>query len=176
MVWLGMGASEGTLRLARPQSENAPVFVTSRTLEDLKSIRLKEVLTTWQVECRGSEQLPAAKGFDILDYRVAVGSIDLVTVQRHPLDFIYRVHSSAGAKYVGCDLTGRSVNDHPDPQYGGFLRSVFTRATSARKPQIVIEDLLLTDNQLMPWEGLVMPMQDDEGQVSRLIFASEFLR
>lgn len=163
------------MRFARPQdSATAPPFVP-RAVEDLKSERLKKALEVWQSKCPAPDQLPPADEFDILDYRAAMGNINLLAVHHDPLDFVFRVHSAKAAEYIGRDMTGRTVDDYPEPQYGAFLRAVYTETTSTRKPQVMIEDMFMTDNRLMRWEAIAMPMEDSAGQVSTLIVAFEIL-
>ena len=169
------GPTGGDVRLARSQGADGPVEITSRSVDELSSPRLKETFAVWREKCGGPDQLPAADGFDILDYRAAIGNLNLIAVERDPLDFILRVHSATGATYVGRDLTGRSIDDYPDPDYRDFVRTVFTRAVQSKQPVILIEELLTADNRRMSWEGIVLPLQDAAGEASRLIVAFEIL-
>jgi hypothetical protein len=153
----------------------APVEVASRRVDELSSPRLRKTFAIWQAKCGGPDRLPDADGFDILDYRPAVGNLNLLDVEKDPLDFIFRVHSATGATYVGRDLTGRSVDDYPNPDYRDFVRAVFTRAVHSKQPVILIEELLTADNRRMSWEGVVLPLQDAAGEASRLIVAFEIL-
>lgn len=169
------GPTGGDLRLARTEKTEGPAEVASRHIDELSSSRLKKTFAIWQEKCESADRLPEADGFDILDYRPAIGTLNLVAVQREPLDFIFRVHSATGATYVGRDLTGRSVDDYPNPDYRDFVRAVFTQATLSREPVVLIEELLTAENRRMYWEGIVMPLQDGAGEVSRLIVAFETL-
>jgi hypothetical protein len=169
------GPTGGDIRLARSESTEGPVEIASRQVDELSSSRLKKTFAIWQGKCGGPDRLPAADGFDILDYRPAVGTLNLVAVQREPLDFIFRVHSATGATYVGRDLTGRSVDDYPNADYRDFVRAVFTQAFLSKQPVILIEELLTAENRRMHWEGIVMPLQDGAGEVSRLVACFEVL-
>ncbi|MEO3427809.1 PAS domain-containing protein [Pelagibius sp. CAU 1746] len=169
------GPTGGDVRLARSEGAAGPVEITSRRIEELSSPRLRETFAIWGAKCGGPERLPAAGGFDILDYRPVIGNLNLLDVERDPLDFVFRVHSANGATYVGRDLTGRSIEDYPNPEYRDFVRAVFTQATLSRQPVILIEELLTADNRRMSWEGLVLPLQDDGGEVTRLIVAFEIM-
>ncbi len=153
-----------------------PVPFTSRSIDELTSPRLKEAFAVWRQQRAAPDQLPAAEAFDILDYGAAMGNINLIEVRPDPLDFVFRVHSVNGATYVGRDLTGRSVDDYPNPEYRDFVRAVFTRAALSRQPVVLIEELLTADNRRMRWEGIVMPLQDGAGAVSRLVTGFEILK
>ncbi|WP_193366750.1 PAS domain-containing protein [Pelagibius marinus] len=161
--------------MARSEGADGPVKIPSRRVDELNSPRLRETFAIWQEKCGGPDRLPDADDFDILDYRPAVGNLNLVAVERDPLDFVFRVHSANGATYVGRDLTGRSIEDYPNPEYRGFVREVFTRATLSKQPVVLIEELLTADSRRMSWEGVVMPLQDGDGEISRLIVAFEIL-
>jgi len=163
------------MRLVRSQAQDEPGAIASRSISEVSSSRLRQVFAVWQEKCEAPDRLPAADGFDILDYRAAIGNTNLIEVRSDPLDFVFRVHSANGAKYVGRDLTGRSVDEYPDPQYRDFVRVFFTRAVQTRRPQIVIEELDTADNRRMRWEGIIMPMQDEAGKVTRLIVSFEIL-
>lgn len=169
------GPVGGKAKLRQFQDEGDPVVFTSRTLEELTSPRLKEAFAVWQQQRAAPDQLPAAEAFDILDYGAAMGNINLLEVRPDPLDFIFRVHSANGAKYVGQDLTGRSIDGYPDPQYRDFIRATYVAAFESRQPQFIIGELITDDNRRLRWEAVVMPMQDGAGAVSRLIATFEIL-
>lgn len=176
-MWQPTGTgSNKKLRFARSQGlYTAPRFVP-RAVEDLNSVRVKEALAAWQGKCPAPDRLPPADEFDILDYGRAMGNINLLAVRYDPLDFIFRVHSTKGAEYIGQDMTGQSVDDYPEPEYGKFIRAVLTEAVTTRRPQVMIEEMFRTENRLMRWEAVTMPLQGDQRQVSRLIVAFEILQ
>ena len=55
------------------------------------------------------------------------------------------------------------------------MRAVYEATVERRAPQIVIEDMFLTDRRVMRWEGMTLPLQDESGKVSLLIVAFEIL-
>jgi len=175
MGWLGKRNSDVILGLARPRDTKAPGSIASPAIDELRSTRLKAVLAIWQDKSPGSDSLPPGEEFDILDYAVAMGNVSLVSVQRDPLDFIFRVHCVNAASYLDEDMTGRSVKDYRDPQFSELVRTVFARATENRRAHVIIEDVLMADNRVARWEAAVMPLQDNEGQVSSLVVAFEIL-
>ena len=169
------GPTGGEVRLVAAPDAQGPPQVVSRSIEQITSPRLREVFEVWRQKCAAADRLPPAEEFDIFDYRAAVGNINLIEVRPEPLDFIFRVHCVTGASYVGRDLTGCSVDDYPDPEYRAYVRSVFTRATAERQPQIIIESLETADHRRMRWEGIVMPLQNRAGAVTRLIVTFEIV-
>ena len=162
------------MKLARPQTDSAAAFVPRRE-EELTSQILRKAMALWKAQCP-TDGLPMADDFDIFDYQQVIGHINLVDVCEPPLEFVFRVHSVAGSDYVGLDLTGRSVCDYPDPQYGALVREVCRRAKRERTAQIVIEDVLVRRRQtnfecLFRWEAAIMPLEGSHGEVARLVFA-----
>jgi hypothetical protein len=162
------------LKLSRARDDQSNVPLVKRSADELTSERVRKVLEIWEAKCTQSG-LPPVEQFDILDYGAAMANINLITVQQDPLDFIFRVHSVKGAGYVGRDMTGRSVDDYPEPQYRRFARAIFTETVASRAPVVVVEDLFMTDNRLMRWECVTLPLQDREGRVASLLAAFELL-
>ncbi len=169
------GLTGGRLKLGRSRDRNVPAVFTPRRLEELSSPRLKEAFAVWQGKRGASDGLPAAADFDILDYRSVVGNINFLEVRSDPLDFIYRVHSATGAKYVGQDLTGRSIDDYRDPHYRDFIRASCLHAVQSKAPHFVVEELFTADDRRMRWEAALLPLQDEAGAVSRLVVPFEIL-
>ena len=173
--------SKGHMKLAYPYQGEKPAPFTPRHPEDVTSPQLRKALALWRARCPAGGELPAAGGFDILDYQQVVRSLNLIEVREPPLDFVFRVHAVTGADYVGQDMTGRSVWDYPDRHYGGYVREVCRRAKLERTPQIAVEEVLVR-HKLMSydrpyrWEALMLPLQDDAGRVSRLIFVFDLIR
>ena len=166
---------ERQLRFAQGGEGKGPFFTESRSLEEVRSKRLRQVYDIWHAKRPRPDTLPLAETFDILDYRAGMGWINLLAVQYDPLDFMFRVHCVSGVSYIGKDLTGQSVDAYPEPQYRGYVRAVYEATVERRAPQIVIEDMFLTDRRVMRWEGMTLPLQDESGKVSLLIVAFEIL-
>lgn len=161
------------MRLVRSQQEEAAAY-TSRPEEELQSTALKGALEVWQGKCTPATGVPAADGFDILDYLQVMRNINLVEVREAPLDFVYRVHSLTWAENVGVDLTGRSLWEYPDPQYRAFVWEACKRAKEDKAAQIVIEDVLvrralMSEERPYLWEAIFLPLDDDQGSVTRLV-------
>mgnify|MGYP000433428325 CR=1 FL=1 len=169
------------MKLAYAPRERGKAVFAQRRQDDLKSRPLKEALTVWQTKRAAIGGLPAVTDFDILDYPQVMRNTSLIDVRAAPLDFVYRLHSMTGAEYAGLDMTGRSLQDYPDPQYRCLFWEAAKRAVLKETAQLVIEDVLVrrafnSRELLVRLEAVLLPHQDGEGNVTRLVAVFDLLR
>ncbi len=169
------------MRLARTRREGEKAAQPPRRKQDLTSQALKDALAVWEGKCPQAIGLPTTTEFDVLDYLQVMRNISLVEVHQQPLDFVYRVHSLTWAEYAGQDMTGRSLWDHPDPEYRSLIWDTCKRAAQAQESQVIIEEVfvrpaLISQERRFRWEALILPLQDDEGTVARLVVVFDMLR
>lgn len=157
------------LELPAGRSATAPQF---RDLADIRSDRLRRLHEEW-LALRDGDRLPRRDQLQIDRLGYVLPNLNLVDVQRDPLDFRCRVHSVKGSDYVGANLTGRSVRDYPDPTYAAFVWAVFEAAMRSREAKLVSERLIVTGSRIFRWEGVVMPLEAADGEVDKLLVAFE---
>lgn len=64
---------------------------------------------------------PGKEFFDPLRLHFLLGSLSLLEVQREPLRFRYRLVGTDIVQRLGVELTGKWLEDHPDPGIRHFL-------------------------------------------------------
>src|SRR5258707_2720250 len=86
---------------------------------------LQRLLADWQVR-RRERTLPARRDFDPLDLKYILGKLLLVDVERQPLRFRFRLVGTELARRSGVELTGRTLDDYPSPEYREVIRRRYT--------------------------------------------------
>ena len=135
---------------------------------NLESPRLKRLYQDWQVRRRG-RRMPARADFDILDLAYMLGDLNLLDVLRDPLRFRFRVHGTNATKRLGFDLTGRMVDDYPDPAYRDFANFHYRSIVEGRAPRRMLRDPFVTRDHIIRWEGLILPLAADGETVDMLM-------
>jgi hypothetical protein len=143
-----------------------------RQMADLKivSATLQRVHQDWQNRRHGAT-LPARASFDILDFKYILGNLNLVEVRRDPLRFRYRVHGTNCASLLGYDMTGKFVDDYPDPAYRERVRRNFTSVVDSRHPRCDLGKRQIVDRRIIHFEALILPLAADGETVDMLMVA-----
>ena len=96
---------------------------------------LARLLRDW-AGWRGDRPLPGRAAFQVEDLRYLLGRLFLFDVVRGASGprFRYRLFGSAIAAYRGYDLTGRFVDEHPDPDFASRAQLAYLRATGEARP------------------------------------------
>src|SRR5262245_30553321 len=83
---------------------------------------------------RDGRAFPSRKHFDPIDLKYALGKLLLIEVSHVPLRFRYRLIGSELVERAGFDLTGRMVDDYPDPEYRAFVLQQYAAVVENRSP------------------------------------------
>src|SRR5215471_13459596 len=95
----------------------ADMYLAEESLADqIREPRLKRLFAYWCAAKRG-RRMPARRDLDPLDFPYALGYVMLVDVLREPLRFRVRLHGTEITRRVFYDLTGKLLDDIPDPEY-----------------------------------------------------------
>lgn len=78
--------------------------------------------------------MPGKEFLDPLRLRFLLGSLSLLEVQREPLRFRYRLVGTDIVHRLGMELTGRWLDEHPDPHMRPFLVQGATMVYREGKP------------------------------------------
>jgi hypothetical protein len=140
----------------------------------IDSPKLQRLYQDWLGRRRG-RPLPARRDFDILDLQYILGDLSLLDVLVEPLRFRFCVHGSNAADRLRVDLTGKSLDDHPDPEHREFATWCCAEAVATRTPQRLLRDRLHFRLRVLRWEGLVLPLSADGRSVDTLMVGSDLL-
>lgn len=140
----------------------------------IDSPKLQRLYQDWLGRRRG-RALPARGDFDILDLKYIQGDLSLLDVLVEPLRFRFRVHGSNAADRLRVDLTGKSLDDHPDAEHREISTQSCEEAVATKAPQRLLRDRFHFRLRVLRWEGLVLPLSADGRSVDTLMIGTDFL-
>jgi len=125
----------------------------------LASPKLDWLYRYW-AERRGGRPYPARSNIDPIELRPLLGNIMLFDVVGSPPRFRYRLYGSSLAERSGYDMTGRWVDDLPDPDNAALVNRTLARLVESRDPISYPRERML-DGRLCRYEVLALPLSDD---------------
>ena len=146
----------------------AEVSVAEQDLAaEIREPRLQRLFAYWCAARRG-RPMPARRDLDPLDFPYALGYVMLVDVLREPLRFRVRLHGSEITQRVHYDLTGKLLDDIPDPEYRRYAIKRCRALVAAARPLRLEQDREL-DGRIHRYEALWLPLSDDQVRVTMLM-------
>ena len=127
----------------------------------------------WE-EKRGGAKYPSRAALDPLDFRYVMGDVVLIEVGKappggaHPWHFRYRLVGSNIVARDGYDLTHKTLEDCPEPQYRERIRTTWTEVCESGMPAHYLRELRL-DRRIRSYEVVVMPLAANGRDIDMLI-------
>lgn len=133
---------------------------------------LVRLLRDW-MGWRGDRLLPGRADFQPEDLRYLLGRLFLFDVVRGSagLRFRYRLFGSDIAAYRGYDLTGRFIDEHPDPDFASRAQLAYLRAAGEARPLWAKIDGVSGSGQHSRFEALILPLAEDGAQPDMVLAA-----
>lgn len=94
---------------------------------------VRQFLQLWQ-DAHVGDRTPGKDFLDPLRLRFLLGSLSLLEVHADPLRFRYRLVGTDIVERLGHELTGKWLDEHPDPAVRPFLVKGATMVYHAAKP------------------------------------------
>jgi hypothetical protein len=141
-------------------------------VEQLRRPMLRRLYAYWD-ERRGTREFPGRPDIDPIGMRFALGNISLVDVLHEPLRFRYRLHGSIIAERLGIDMTGKFVDEIPEPDRRGFVDENFRAAVATRRPLARSGERLL-DERLWNFDSIILPLGLADGVINMLLLCVEY--
>ncbi len=138
--------------------------------EALESAQLRRAHADW-CRLRTGPGVPDYRSFDICDFRYVVGSLNMMSVERDPWRFRYRVHSTLAVRNCGKDLTGQYLDDYPSDMHRRNIEAFCIHAAQRHEPTIDIADNILLFRRLMHYETVGLPFGNAAGEITHLALA-----
>ncbi|HEV2189387.1 MAG TPA: PAS domain-containing protein [Stellaceae bacterium] len=123
---------------------------------------------------RGEGTYPARVALDPLDFRYVLGDVVIIEAHRSPAGsrwpwhFRYRLIGTNVVARDGYDLTNKSLEDLPEPEYRERVRTTWTEVCETGKPAHHVRDLIL-DNRARRYEVVVLPLASNGQDIDMLI-------
>ncbi|HML09889.1 MAG TPA: PAS domain-containing protein [Stellaceae bacterium] len=141
--------------------------------EQIADPLIRRFVRYWR-ERRGNACCPSRADLDPLDFRYVLGDVVLTEVQRappsspHPWAFRYRLIGANIAERDGYDLTYKTLEDLPEPEFREQVRATWTAVCETCVPVYYNRDMTL-DDRTRRYEVVVMPLSSNGRDLDMLI-------
>jgi hypothetical protein len=131
--------------------------------------RLKQFIDYLEQKRAGRAFL-ARRDIDPLELKFILGNVILFDVLYDPLRFRYRLVGSHLVARRGFDMTGKLLEEHPDPVVAKAVRYNLTKIVETRAPALATLDAPI-DNVPGWYESLGVPLSDDGSIINMVVTA-----
>jgi hypothetical protein len=126
---------------------------------------------------RRDRKYPARADLDPVDFAYLLIDIVMVDVMRAPAAawaFRYRLVGTKIVQRDGYDLTGKTLEELPEPEYRERVRATWIEVCESGRPAHRIREVLL-DRRLRRYEVVVLPLASNGEDIDMLISAQRQL-
>jgi hypothetical protein len=142
--------------------------------ERVASKRLRRLLLDWNSWRRGRE-FPSRPDVDPLQIKYMLGGIVLLDVSYEPLQFRYRLMGAHLAQRRGSDMTGKLLDENPDPELAAGLIRLNTSVVETRRPQLHAYRIhSKVTGRTYNYDALNMPLSQDGTTISMIFSGSAY--
>lgn len=136
---------------------------------DTHDSRLRRLHAYWRDRHVG-DRPPSRAELDPLEFPYAVGFVTLVDVEREPQRFRFRLVASPVTLHLGYELTGRYLDEVPEPAMRDYLDEAYRRVVAGRRPLHERGERVL-DRRIWRHESMLLPCRGADGEVGMIISA-----
>jgi hypothetical protein len=136
-------------------------------LDKIETPCLRRLYAYWQ-ERRQGREFPARRDLDPLDFRYALGHVLLLDVFGDPVRFRFRLHGSLLTERAGYDMTGKMIDELPNPENRQLLIKRCHALVAARQPLAVIDERIL-GRRRYGYEAVWLPLATDGRTIDMLM-------
>lgn len=140
----------------------------------LRSTLLKRLHHDWERRRNGRE-FPSRADFDPLELRYIVGRLSFIDVLAPPGRYRYRLHGTKVADRIGCDLTGKEVDEIGDKLWRERLRQHLSDTIEQRRPIAIVWERICSDERTWNCETIVFPLARDGTTIDMLMSSAVWL-
>ena len=141
--------------------------------DEIVDPQIRRFVEYWRAK-RGAATYPARAALDPLDFRYVLGDVVLIEVHKsaaeeaRPWDFRYRLIGSNVVARDGYNLTNKTLDELPEPEYRERIRATWTEVCETGTPAHYLRELVL-DDRLRCYEVVVMPLAGNGQDIDMLI-------
>ncbi len=134
----------------------------------------------WRAKCADGS-LPARRALDPVDFPYVLGEVLLIEARRADASdaptwrFRYRLIGTQVVARDGYDLTNKSLEDLPEPEYREQIRRSWTTVCETAEPFHCIRDRTM-DGRVRRYEAIVLPLAENGHDVDMLIAVQHNVR
>ncbi len=142
------------------------------TVEEISQARhpsLERLLDYWH-RVRGARRLPARRDLDPLDFPYILGNVALIEVREAATRYRVRLYGTRLVAWLGHDLTGKTLDECPDPEFSRLVADAGDLAVAEGGPHWD-RFSWQRDDDMRSCEALLLPLADDGLNVDMLLLA-----
>ncbi len=128
---------------------------------------LRRLYLYWHAR-RGARAFPSRDDIDPVEFDYALGRVSLIDVLESPPRFYYRVVSTQLTRHLGYEMTGKFLDQAPEPEMRDFAERHYRRALSAAAP-LYENDGVVLDGRRWRQESLALPLSSDGQAINMLM-------
>jgi hypothetical protein len=136
-------------------------------LDDIETPSLRQLYAYWD-ERRHGRKFPARGDLDPIDFRYVLGNVLLIDVLDNPQRFRFRLHGSDLAARAGYDMTGKMVDDLPNPENRALLIERCRMLVETRRPVAAVDERIL-EGRRFGYEVVWLPLASDGEHIDMLM-------
>ncbi len=122
--------------------------------------------------CGDADRLPARRNIDPVEMAFILGNLILVDIERDSdggIDgFRYRLIGTNLVDRLHVEMSGRRLDEHPDPSFRVFAHRVYRRVAEGGVP-IVLRQSAVVDNRPRFYEVVLLPLAADGRTVDMVL-------
>jgi len=151
-------------------AEPLRIVATRLPLDKIDDPGIAHVLELWN-RSRGPHALPPRGAIKPEQLKQVLGKVNLLTVLRDPLRFVFRLRGSVIAHVHGSDLTGHDVAELQPPEYRDMLIRHYTEAVESAAPTLYLIRQSRGVRDAV-YRRIILPLGTPEGAVEMLLTVS----
>lgn len=145
----------------------------TKSVSKLKGANLKRLYTLWNSR-RREDRNPARSDFDPTDMPWVLSVLIIVDIERSPLRFRYRLVGTELCNVIlKTELTGRYVDELPDPELIDFVLPYYRRVAETGEP-LAIDVSEHVGQHFLAFECVFLPLSSDGMVVDKMFIAFDF--
>ena len=153
-----------------PDREPLRVSATRLPLDRIADPGIAHVLGLWNGR-RGGNAMPPRGALKPEELAQVLGKVNLLTVLRDPLRFVFRLRGSVIANMHDHDMTGQDVGGMQPPAYRDMLIRHYTEAVESAEPILYRIDQARGSHDAT-YRRIILPLGTPEGLVEMLLTVS----
>jgi hypothetical protein len=128
---------------------------------------LRQLYAYWNGK-RGERRYPARVDINPLELGFVLGNLSLIDVLHDPLRFRVRLQGSLAALRLGYDVTGKFVDEVPDPEFRQVMLDTYRGIVERGEPMRAVREQIY-DSRTHRYEIVWLPLSDDGATINMLI-------
>jgi hypothetical protein len=123
---------------------------------------------------RDGSALPDYAAFDPLTVPATLGRVMVFAVERDPLRFRYRVFATQASEVLDIELTGRYIDEMPDPVMRAQVLDRLRRGVADPRPTVIVRTVK-SDKLFITYESVMLTFAGDGATVDTVLFGIHVL-